>query len=58
MPLLYHASFKEFGSLVCPWHDDKLRKTQLEARSFNATWSHGLWGHRVIFFWEMCEIVG
>ena len=30
--LLYTASFKEFGSLVCLWHDVKLRKTQLEVR--------------------------
>ena len=50
MPLLYHASFREFGSLVCHWHDDKLRKTQHEVRSFNATWSRDLWGHRVTFF--------
>ena len=26
MSLLYTASFKEFGSLVCLWHDVKLRK--------------------------------
>ena len=58
MPLLYYASFKEFGSLVCPWHDVKLRKTQLEVRSFNPTWSRDLWGQRVIFFLEMCQIVG
>ena len=50
MPLLYNASFKEFGSLVCLWHDVKVRKTQLEVRSFNATWSRDLWGHRVIVF--------
>ena len=35
MSLLYTASFKEFGSLVCLWHDVKLRKTQLEVRSLN-----------------------
>ena len=55
MPLLCDANFKEFGSLVCLWHDVKLRKTQLEVRSFNATWSRDLWGHR---FLEMCQIVG
>ena len=37
MPLLYIASFKELGSLVCLWHDVKLRKTQLEVRSLTAT---------------------
>ena len=30
MYLLYTASFKEFGSLVCLWHNVKLQKTQLE----------------------------
>ena len=30
MYLLYIASFKEFGSLVCLWHNVKLQKTQLE----------------------------
>ena len=33
-------------------------KTQLEVRSLNATWSRDLWGHRVIVFLEMCQIVG
>ena len=50
MSLLYTASFKEFGSLVCLWHDVKLRKTQLEVRSLNVTWRRGLWGHRIIVF--------
>ena len=50
MPLLCNASFKEFGSLVCLWQDVKLRKTQLEVGSHNATWSRDLWGHRVIVF--------
>ena len=36
--------------MVCLWHDVKLRKTQLEVRSLNATWSRDLWGHRVIVF--------
>ena len=55
MPLLRNASFKEFGSLVCLWQDVKLRKTQLEVGSLNATWSRDLW---VIVFSEMCQIVG
>ena len=50
MPLPYTASFKEFESLVCLWHDVKLRKTQLEVRSLNVTWRGDLWGHRVIVF--------
>ena len=50
MPLLCNASFKEFGSLVCFWQDVKLRKTQLEVGSLNATWSRDLWGRRVIVF--------
>ena len=50
MPLLCNASFKEFGSLVCLWQDVKLRKTQLEVGSLNATWSRDLWGYRVIVF--------
>ena len=50
MPLLCKASFKEFGSLVWLWQDVKLRKTQLEVGSLNATWSRDLWGHRVIVF--------
>ena len=54
MSLLYTASFKEFGSLVCLWHDVKLRKTQLEVRSLNVTWRCVLWGHRFILFLEMC----
>ena len=58
MSLLCNASFKEFGSLVCLWHDVKLRKTQLEVRSLHATWSRDFWGHRVIVFSEMCQIVG
>ena len=58
MPLLYIVSFKEFGSLVCLWHDVKLRKTQLEVRSLTATWSRDLSGHRVVVFLEMCQIVG
>ena len=35
MSLLYTASFKELGSLLCLWHDAKLRKTQLEVRLLN-----------------------
>ena len=58
MSLLYTASFKQFGSLVCLWHDVKLRKTQLEVRSLNVTWRRDLWCHRVIVFLEMCQIVG
>ena len=50
MSLLYTASFKEFGSLVCLWHDVKLRKTQLEVRSLNVTWRRDLWSHRSSFF--------
>ena len=50
MLLLYIVSFKEFGSLVCLWHDVKLRKTQLEVRSLTATWSRDLWGQRVVVF--------
>ena len=42
MSLLYNASFKEFGSLMCLWHDVKLLKTQLQVRSLNATWSRDL----------------
>ena len=57
MPLLYYASFKEFGSLVCPSHDVKLRKTQLEVRSFNPTWSRDLWGQRVIFLWKCVKLL-
>ena len=52
MLLLYIVSFKEFGSLVCLWHDVKLRKTQLEVRSLSATWSRDLWGHRVVVFFR------
>ena len=48
MSLLYTASFKEFGSLVCLWHDVKLRKTQLDVRSLNVTWRRDLWGHRSV----------
>ena len=55
---MYTASFKEFGSLVCLWHDVKLRKTQLEVRSPNVTWRRDLWCHRVIVFLKMCQIVG
>ena len=58
MLLLYIVSFKEFGSLVCLWHDVKLRKTLLEVRSLTATWSRDLWGHRVVVFLEICQIVG
>ena len=54
MPLLYMVSFKEFGSLVCLWHDFKLRKTQLEVRSLNVTWPRDLWSHRVVVVLEMC----
>ena len=43
---------------MCLWQDVKLRKTQLEVGSLNATWSRDLWGHRVIVFSEMCQIVG
>ena len=50
MSLLYTSSFKEIGSLVCLWHDVKLRKTQLEVRSLNVTWRRDLLGHRVIVF--------
>ena len=56
MLLLYIVSFKEFGSLVCLWHDVKLRKTQLEVRSLTATWSRDLWGHRVVVFLEMANL--
>ena len=52
MLLLYIVSFKEFGSLVCLWHDVKLRKTQLEVRSLTETWSRDLWGHRVVVFFR------
>ena len=52
MLLQYIVSFKEFGSLVCLWHDVKLRKTQLEVRSLTATWSRDLWGHRVVVFFR------
>ena len=48
--LTVHCEFQEFGSLVCLWHDVKLRKTQLEVRSLNVTWRRDLWGHRVIVF--------
>ena len=58
MSLPYTTSFKEFGSLVSLWNDVKLRKTQLEVRSLNVTWRDDLWGHRVIVFLEMCQIVG
>ena len=58
MLLLYIVSFKEFGSLVCLWHDVKLGKTQLEVRSLTATWSRDLWGHRVIvFFLEIVKLL-
>ena len=50
MSLLYTASFKEFGSLVCHWHDVKLRKMQLEVRSLNVTWRRDLWSYRVTVF--------
>ena len=58
MSLLYTASFKEFGSLVCLWHDVKLRKTHLEVRSLNVTWRRDLWCHRVIvFFWKCVKLL-
>ena len=57
MLLLYVVSFKAFGSLVCLWHDVKLRKTQLEVRSLNATWSRDLWGHRVVVFYECVKLL-
>ena len=57
MFLLHTASFKEFGSLVCLWHDVKLRKTQLEVRSLNVTWRHDLLCHRVIVFWECVKLL-
>ena len=57
MLLLYIVSFKEFGSLVCLWHDVKLRKTQLEVRSLTATWSRDLWGHRVVVFWKCVKLL-
>ena len=50
MSLLSTASVKEFGPLVCLWHDVKLQKTQLKVRSLNVTWRRDLWGHRVIVF--------
>ena len=31
MLLLYIVSFKEFGSLVCLWHDVKLQKRNLRS---------------------------
>ena len=51
---VYTANFKEFGSLVCLWHDVKLRKTRLEIRSLNVTWrlTFGVIGSS--FFMEMC----
>ena len=55
--LLHTASFKEFGSLVCLWHDVKLRKTQLEVRSLKVTWMRDLWGHRVIVFWKCVKLL-
>ena len=58
MSLLYTVRFKEFGSLVCLWHDIKFRKTQLEVRSLNVTSRRDLWSYRVIIFLEMCQIVG
>ena len=58
MSLLYTASFKEFGSLVCLWYDVKLRKTQLEVRSLNVTWRRDLWCRRVIvFFWKCVKLL-
>ena len=57
MSLLYTASFKEFGSLVCLWRDVKLRKTQLEVRSLNVTWRRDLSGHRVIVFWKCVKLL-
>ena len=30
---------------------------QLEVMSLNVTWRRDLWGHGVIVFWEMCQIV-
>ena len=57
MSLLYTASFKEFGSLVCLWHDVKLRKTQLEVRSLNVIWRRDLWCHRVIVFWKCVKLL-
>ena len=57
MFLPYTASFKEFVSLVCLWHDVKLRKTQLEIRSLNVTWRGDLWGHRVIVFWKCVKLL-
>ena len=56
MSLLNTASFKEFESLVCLWHDVKLRKTQLEVRSLNVTWRRDLWCHRVIVFWKCVKL--
>ena len=53
MSLLYTVSFKEFGSLVCLWHDVKIRKTQLEVRSLNVTWRR----HRVIVFWKCVKLL-
>ena len=52
MPLLYIVSLKEFGSLVCLWHDVKLRKTQLEVRSLTATSSRDFWGYLVVVFFR------
>ena len=57
MSLLCTASFKEFGSLVCLWHDVKLRKTQLEVRSLNVTWRRDLWCHRVIVFCKCVKLL-
>ena len=53
MSLLYTASFKEFGSLVCLWHDVKLRKMQLEVRPGGVTFE-------VIgssFFWKCVKLL-
>ena len=57
MSLLHTASFKEFGSLVCLWHDVKLRKMQLEVRSIKGTWRRDLWCHRVIVFFKCVKLL-
>ena len=51
MSLLYAASFKEFGSLVCLWHDVKLRA------KLRVTWRRDLWCHRVIVFCKCVKLL-
>ena len=59
MSLLYTASFKEFGPLVCLWHDVNFEKRNL--RSGHLMWpgvvTFGVIGSS-FFFFLMCQIVG